>query len=149
LPSQTGNNGKYLTTDGNELSWGTIAGGGGSLSGTTSTISWSIEGVGGVPITGDKAVIRVPYNCYVTQATVIGNTTGSSLIFVSTSSVATWPSRTLISTSTINLTNAQTLEISTASWSNTVLGAGSLLLASVQTVSTFTFLTLSLTVIRL
>ena len=33
LPSQSGNSGKYLTTDGSTLSWGTVAGGGGG--GTT------------------------------------------------------------------------------------------------------------------
>jgi hypothetical protein len=42
LPSQTGNNGKYLTTDGTTVSWGTVAGG------TSSPIpklqSWSIGG---------------------------------------------------------------------------------------------------------
>lgn len=31
LPSQSGNNGKYLTTDGSSLSWATVAGGGGTL----------------------------------------------------------------------------------------------------------------------
>ena len=35
LPSQTGNSGKYLTTDGSTLSWATVAGGGGSFTGGT------------------------------------------------------------------------------------------------------------------
>jgi len=126
----------------------TAGGGGGSLSGSTSTISWIMDGGGNIILTGDKSVIQVPFSCYVTQATVIGNNTGSALIYVSTASVSTWPSRTLISGSTINLSNAQTLQISTGSWSNTVLNAGSLILASLQTVSTFTFLSLSLSVIR-
>jgi hypothetical protein len=44
-PSQTGNNGKYLTTDGTSTSWGTVSGGGytllasGSLSGSGGSIS--------------------------------------------------------------------------------------------------------------
>ena len=38
LPTQTGNSGKYLTTDGTTLSWGTVSGGGGG-GGTTVTIS--------------------------------------------------------------------------------------------------------------
>ena len=38
IPSQTGNNGKYLTTDGSALSWGTVSGGasiGGTVTGGT------------------------------------------------------------------------------------------------------------------
>jgi len=127
----------------------TASGGSGGLSGSTATFSWSMDGGGFVPSTGDKAVIQVPFGCYVTQATVLGNTTGSALIYVSTSTVALWPSRTLISSSTINLSSVATLQITTASWTNTALGAGSLIVASLQTVSTFTFLTLNLNVIRL
>jgi hypothetical protein len=150
LPSQSGQGGKYLTTDGSNLSWGTVSGGGGgaTLSGTTSTIVWSIDGSGYVPPTGDKTTVVVPYDCYITQATVIGNSTGSALIYVSTSTVSSWPSRTLISSSTITLSYAQTLQISTGSWTNTVLTRGQLIVASLQTVSTFTFLTLSLSVVR-
>jgi hypothetical protein len=150
LPSQFGNSGKYLTTDGaGNLSWSVPeGGGGGSMGGTTSSIVWSIDGSGYIPPTGDKTVIVVPYNCYVTQATVIGNTTGTALINVSTSTVSTWPSRTLISSSTISLSNVRTLEITTSSWSNTVLMRGQLILASLQTVNTFTFLTLSLSIVK-
>ena len=115
----------------------------------TSEIIWSIDGGGFIPNIGDKAVMQVPFNCYVTQATVIGNSTGSALIYVSTSSVASWPGRTLISTSTINLVNTQTLQISTASWTNTTLSANTMIVASLQTVNTFTFLTLSLKVTKL
>jgi hypothetical protein len=39
LPSQTGNSGKYLTTDGSILSWGTVSGGGGGGSGTVTSVS--------------------------------------------------------------------------------------------------------------
>jgi len=149
LPSQSGQSGKYLTTDGTNLSWGTVSGGsGGSISGTTSSIVWSIDGSGYIPPTGDKTAIIVPFDCYVTQATVIANNTGSALIYVSTSTVSSWPSKTLISTSSITLSNVQSLQISTSTWTNTVLARGQLIVASLQTVSTFTFLTLSLSVVR-
>lgn len=39
IPSQTGNNGKYLTTDGTSLSWGTPAGGGGGTAATVAEIN--------------------------------------------------------------------------------------------------------------
>jgi hypothetical protein len=41
LPSQTGNSGKYLTTDGSALSWGTPAGGSGLSSRTTAAATTS------------------------------------------------------------------------------------------------------------
>lgn len=47
LPSQSGNSGKYLTTNGSALSWGTPSGGGGSTVYTdtiTTTTSWSGNG---------------------------------------------------------------------------------------------------------
>lgn len=39
VPSQTGNSGKYLTTDGTTLSWATVVGGGGGGSGTVTSIT--------------------------------------------------------------------------------------------------------------
>jgi hypothetical protein len=120
-----------------------------SAAGQQTTFYWTIDGGGIVPSIGDKTIIQVPFNCYVTQATVVGNTTGSALIYVSTASVASWPSRTLISGSTINVSSAQTLQVSTASWTGTTLSAGTLILASLQSVSGFTFLSLSLTAIKL
>jgi hypothetical protein len=153
LPSQFLQNGKYLTTDGSNLSWADVAGGGGgggtSIVGTPSAITWIMDGSGYILPTGDKGAIVVPFNCYITEATVIGNTSSSAMIYVSTSSVNTWPSKTLLSASTINLSAQQTLQITTSSWTNTVLYRGQLIVASLQTVNTFSFLTLSLSLIRL
>jgi hypothetical protein len=113
-----------------------------------SEFGWAIDGAGFSPSLGDKAVMVVPFNCYITSATVIANTTGSALIYISTSTVATWPARTAISGSTINLVNASYIQINTASWTNTLLTTGQLLLASLQTVNTVTFLTISLQVTK-
>jgi hypothetical protein len=118
------------------------------VAGTTATFNWTIDGGGFVPNIGDKAVMQVPFGCIVTQATVIGNAVGSALFYISTGTVATWPSRTLISGSTVSLSSVQTLQISTASWTNTVLNAGQLIVANLQSVSGFTFLTLSLNVVK-
>ena len=48
VPSQTGNTGKYLTTDGTTLSWGTVVGGGGGGSGTVTSITAGTGLSGGV-----------------------------------------------------------------------------------------------------
>jgi hypothetical protein len=54
LPNQSGNSGKYLTTNGSELSWATVSGGGGS--GTVTSVAMSVPTgltVSGSPITTD------------------------------------------------------------------------------------------------
>jgi len=50
LPSQTGNSGKYLTTDGSILSWGTVSGGGGG-SGTVTSVGGTGT-VNGISLSG-------------------------------------------------------------------------------------------------
>lgn len=58
LPAQTGNSGKFLTTDGNTLSWATVSGGGGG-SGTVTSIDVTVPtglAVSGVPITTSGTV---------------------------------------------------------------------------------------------
>lgn len=55
LPDQSGNSGKYLTTDGSALSWATVSGGGGG-SGTVTSVAMSVPTgltVSGSPITTD------------------------------------------------------------------------------------------------
>jgi hypothetical protein len=47
LPTQTGNNGKYLTTDGTNISWGTVAGGVTSFNTRTGAITLSSNDVTG------------------------------------------------------------------------------------------------------
>lgn len=75
LPSQTGNNGKYLTTDGTDASWAALAGGGDLLANGTVplTANWD---VGAYTITGtqfisDIAIGTAPF--VVTSTTVSTN----------------------------------------------------------------------------
>ena len=53
LPSQTGNSGKYLTTDGSALSWATVAGGGGGSTLVNGAFTASLESTGNLTIPGD------------------------------------------------------------------------------------------------
>ena len=55
VPSQTGNSGKYLTTDGTTLSWGTVVGGGGGGSVTSITAGTGLSG-GTITSTGTIAL---------------------------------------------------------------------------------------------
>lgn len=60
IPSQSGNSGKYLTTDGSTLSWATVSGGGGGTglgsrtTASATTGALAINGVGNISITGFK-----------------------------------------------------------------------------------------------
>ena len=58
IPSQTGNSGKYLTTDGTNASWGTISAGGMTLISTT-TISNAAVLLSSIPQTYNNLVIVV------------------------------------------------------------------------------------------
>ena len=44
FPTQTGNSGKYLTTNGSTLSWATVSGGGGSPGGTSGEVQYNNAG---------------------------------------------------------------------------------------------------------
>jgi hypothetical protein len=47
FPSQTGNSGKYLTTDGSTLSWATVSGGGGTPGGSDTQVQFNNAGAFG------------------------------------------------------------------------------------------------------
>jgi hypothetical protein len=54
IPSQEGNSGKFLTTDGSTLSWATVGGGGGGGSGTVTSVAMTVPTgltVSGSPVT--------------------------------------------------------------------------------------------------
>jgi hypothetical protein len=61
FPSQTGNSGKYLTTNGSTLSWATVAGGGGTPGGSTNQLQYNNAGAFGgasnVEINGGDLVL--------------------------------------------------------------------------------------------
>ena len=54
IPSQTGNSGKYLTTNGSASSWGTVASGGMDLISTINTTSGEDQSTGDISLTGYK-----------------------------------------------------------------------------------------------
>lgn len=65
LPSQTGNSGKYLTTDGSSKSWGTVSSGGMTLI-ETKTLSGAVSSVSFTSIPTTYKQLRIVYdNVYV------------------------------------------------------------------------------------
>jgi hypothetical protein len=80
IPSQTGNSGKFLTTDGTSTSWATVGGGGGS--GTVTSVAQSFTG-------GIVSVSGSPVTTSGTLALTVAGTSGGVPYF---SSASTWAS---------------------------------------------------------
>jgi len=62
VPSQTGNSGKYLTTNGSATSWGTVASGGITLITTVNTTSGTSISTGTIDLTGYKQLTMICYS---------------------------------------------------------------------------------------
>ena len=62
VPSQTGNSGKYLTTNGSASSWGTVASGGMDLISTINTTSGESHTTGTISLTGYKQLFMSFYS---------------------------------------------------------------------------------------
>ena len=86
LPTQTGNSGKYLTTDGTNASWASVSGGGGGT--VTSVNATGLHGVvvTGVPITGSGTISislgDINPNSIQTTATVNATSTATGSVIV-------------------------------------------------------------------
>jgi hypothetical protein len=137
LPSQTDNNGKYLTTDGSALSWGTVAGGiplsgatfnldpnaGLTINTTDGAIELMRNGVTGVqiesdgvrlyasnlPVIWDGSVLKLPYGADV-QRDISGNGPYVSVLNASNGTVVS-RSTALISTASIAANVTDTVSI--------------------------------------
>ena len=72
IPSQTGNSGKYLTTNGSASSWGTVASGGMTLLSTVATTSGTSIATGTLDLSTYKTLQVFIYN--------VGNTTGGGVL---------------------------------------------------------------------
>ena len=141
VPSQTGNTGKYLTTDGTTSSWGTIA----TTAAATPTVAGTILGESSSTLT---APLSVGYNALVANTTgtnntsmgsasLDANTTGSnntalgySALGANTTSsdnTAVGASALILTTGNVNTAvGSASLDANTTGSGNTALGASSL-----------------------
>jgi hypothetical protein len=133
LPSQTSQSGKFLTTDGANVSWATVSGGGGT---TTNALTFNNAGSGaasGSTFNGSAAV-SVSFNTIgalsssttSTQSGYFGN------IFLYDDST---PSHYLGITNSANLTAARTLSLNVNDADRTISLSGNLTVSAAATVS--------------
>jgi hypothetical protein len=155
LPSQTGNSGKYLTTDGSNTSWVTISGlGVGTV--TSVAVTGSEFTITGSPITTSGTINLSITNSAITlaklaniaDATILGNDTGGSAAPVALSASAI---KTLLSLNSVENTALSTWAgtanivtvgtITTGVWSGTAIVDGKI--ASALTGKTYNGLTVT------
>ena len=121
LPSLTGNNGKYLTTDGSTVSWGTVAGGGtttNALTIGTGLSGTSFNGSSAVTIAIDSTVATLTGSQTLTNKTISGSS--NTLSNIGNGSLTN--SSITVNGSTISLGGSATI---TANTTNTLtIGTG-------------------------
>lgn len=121
----------------------------------TSGIGITIDGAGSVITTGTKGFIYVPYSCTITAATLLSTdaavTTGSIVIDVWNAAFGSYPptvTNTITASAKPTLSSAKSSQDSTLTgWTKTIT-AGDVLAFHVDSASTVTRVTLTLTVTR-
>jgi hypothetical protein len=129
LPSQTGNSGKYLTTDGSVLSWATVAGGGGGSELVNGAFTASLAATGDLTVPGNirsEREINVEIN--------LSDSTLRRWRFGEDGNL-TIPGSITTTATTLGLVNATATTINFAGASTTLNIATALTGASSQTVS--------------
>lgn len=135
-----GTTGQVLTVASGNPSWATQNG----------TITFIIDGGGSAITTGSKGDVTIPFDCTITQWTVLADQTGSIVIDVKAATYSTFPTATSI----VGAGNKPTITSSTkgqatpSGWTTTTINAGDCLDFNVDSASTVTRVTLSLTITR-
>lgn len=115
----------------------------------TGAIIWEIDG-GGAPITtGIKGEIFIPFNCTITEATLLADQTGSIVVDIYKVAYASYPPASSICAAakpTISASNKST-DATLSGWTTTV-SAGDTLRFTVDSASTVTRTVVVLTVIK-
>lgn len=154
LPSTGGAIGEVMKVTGVtnnkfSLGFGPVSGSGG-VTGSTTTISLTIDGQGSAIVAGSTRAVTIPYACVISSWSVIGDASGSLSVHIASSTFANYPTLT-------NMTgagNAPSLSsqskngAAVSGWTQTSVSAGSVLGFVVDSASTVKWATIVLWVIR-
>lgn len=145
LPSQTGNNGKYLTTDGSTPSWATVA--------TASVVSFGLQiGDGSTVITtGIKGDISIPFACTITGVTLLADQVGSIVVDLWKDTYANYPATagdSITASAKPTISGAvKSVDTTLTGWTTSV-SAGDTLRVNVDSITTLTRVTLIISAVR-
>jgi len=145
LPSQGGNSGKYLKTDGSSASWETVASVG------STNIAFVIGDRSTTITTGIKGDIQIPFACTITGVTLLADQSGSIVIDLWKDTYANYPATvadTIVASAKPTITTATKSTDSTLTGWTTSVTAGDIIRINVDSVTTLTQVTLFLTVTR-
>ena len=144
LPSQTGNAGKYLSTDGVDAFWATLS--------STAAIGYTIDGDGDVITTGElKPGLQIPFAATIESVTLLADQTGSIVVDIWKDSYANYPptvADSICGSAKPTLSSAIKSEDTTLTgWTKTI-AAGDILLFNVDSATTVQRVTLILKVTK-
>lgn len=121
------------------------------ITGVSANIMFVIDGLGATITTGLKGDLEIPFNCTITNVRLFADQQGSIVVDIYKSNFNNFPpsvGNTIAPTSKPTISNNSKYEDSTLSGWTTTITAGDILRFNVNSVTTITRLTVSLTVTR-
>lgn len=128
----------------------TIAATGSGITGSTTTISLTIDGQGSAIVAGSTRSITVPFQCVISSWSVVADASGSLGVHLASSTFSNYPTITNITGAGNgpSLSSQSKRGAAVSGWTQTTIDAGSVLSFVVDTASTVKWATIVLWVIR-
>lgn len=146
-----GSAGQYLGSNGaaSGVTWQTASGGSG-ITGSTTTISLTIDGQGSAIVAGSTRSVTVPYQCVISSWSVVADASGSIAVHVSSSTFGNYPTITNMTGAGNgpSLSSQSKRGAAVSGWTQTTIDAGSVISFVVDSASTVKWATVVLWVIR-
>jgi len=147
LPSQTGNSGKFLATNGSTVSWGDNSG----------LLSFIVNGGGAIISTGVKGEVYIPFACTINSITLLADTSTTTQIDIWKCTYAQFDNVThpLVGDSIIGIGTIAKINVAQkyqdtvlTGWTGTTIAAGSVLRFNVDSNNNALRLTIALKLTR-
>lgn len=149
--ASAGTSGQVLTSNGSTSgpTWQTPSAGGG-ITGSTTTISLTIDGQGSAIVAGSTRSITVPFQCVISSWSVTADASGSLAVHVSSSTFGNYPTITNMTGAGNgpSLSSQSKRGAAVSGWTQTTIDAGSVISFVVDSASTIKWATIVLWVIR-
>lgn len=144
LYSCTTHNLIYVSDGTSWSNWGNIG-----ITGTLSGIDFIMDGSGSVITTGDKGIVEIPFACTITAVRLLADVSGSIVVDIKKAAYASLPpSSSICASAKPTLSSAQKSQDTTLTGWTTSVSAGDWLLFHVDSASTLTRVSVSLSLLR-
>lgn len=128
----------------------TIASTAGGITGSTTTISLTIDGQGSAIVAGSTRAVTIPYSCIISSWSVVADASGSLAVHLASSTFNNYPTITNITGggNGPSLSSQSRRGSAVSGWTQTIVDPGSILAFVVDSASTVKWATIVLWVIR-